>query len=360
MGDQLLLVNRRVGAALPAYIGGVVRQRLPQGLDNADIVHNQPVAFPFRHAICARDGLHQGVGLQRLVQIQAGQALDIKARQPHGAHEYHSQRIVRVLEFLVQLALFHLLAMRLDVESPFLEGLNLVLLLADDHRHFGFFHPCQFAVQLLRLLLGSVPDFAFQPGDFLRPVVLNHIVHAHAGHFVQADKHRFSAGPQVAVMAHKVPGDGFQPGSGRQQMYFLCKFPLQLFLLVHVQIRLLDGIQNPVGDFRVMQVGDLVPAVLVIQRHRRAVLHRSLEVIHGNVAAKGARGQVVIRQKRRSRKADARGRGQQFHHIGGKDAVLAAMRLVGHNQNVVIGIDGLRVGLVEFLNQGKDKARVAL
>ena len=93
--------------------------------------------------------------------------------------------------------------------------------------------------------------------------------------------------------------------------------------------------------------------------YKRQILHRPLEVIHRDVAAKCARSQIVIRQKRRSGKADARCRGQQVHHVGGKNPVLAAVRFVGHDQNVVVGIDGLQTRLVKLLNEGKDKAGIA-
>lgn len=37
--------------------------------------------------------------------------------------------------------------MALDIQSPFLIGPRLVLLLADSYRHFGFLHPLQLALQ---------------------------------------------------------------------------------------------------------------------------------------------------------------------------------------------------------------------
>ena len=48
------------------------------------------------------------MSFQRLVQIQAGEALHIEAGQPHGADEHHPQRIGIVLELFVQLPLLHL------------------------------------------------------------------------------------------------------------------------------------------------------------------------------------------------------------------------------------------------------------
>ena len=68
---------------------------------------------------------------------------------------------------------------------------------------------------------------------------------------------------------------------------------------------------------------------------------------------------MVIRQKRRTGKADAGRRGQQVHHVVCKNAVLAAVGFVRQNQNVVIRVDGRLLGQIELLNQGKHKAGVA-
>ena len=217
---------------------------------------------------------------ERLVQVQAGQALHIKTGEPHGAYEHHPQRIFRVLEFFVQLPLLHFLPVVFDIQTPFLEGLNLVLLLADHHGHFRLLHPGNLPVQLLGFLLGGVSAFRLQLGNFPGPVFLCQVVHPHTGDLVQAHEHSLPAGPQVGVVAHKVPGDGVQPLLSGQQMDFLGKFPLQLLLLVHVQVGPLDGVQNPVGDLRVVEVGDLIPPVLIVQGNRGPVLHRPFEIVH--------------------------------------------------------------------------------
>ena len=143
-------------------------------------------------------------------------------------------------------------------------------------------------------------------------------------------------------------------------MDFFCKLPLQLVLLVHIQIRLFDGVKNPIRDFRIiLDVQNFFAPVLVVQRYRSAVLHRPFEVIHRYVAAEGALCDVVIGEQRRSGKSDT-GRGRkQPHHVIRKDAILTAVCLVGHNDNVMVGVDRLCVCPVELLDQGKDKAWIA-
>ena len=129
-----------------------------------------------------------------------------------------------------------------DIQAPFLEGLNLILLLTDHHSHFRLFHPGNFPVQLLGLLLGGLFAKPFQTGNLPVPVLLGQIVHPHAGNFVEAHEHSFSAGPQIGVVADKISGDGVQPLLSGQQVDLLGKLPLQLLLLVYIQVGPLNGI----------------------------------------------------------------------------------------------------------------------
>lgn len=48
-----------------------------------------------------------------------------------------------------------------------------------------------------------------------------------------------------------------------------------------------------------------------------------------------------------------------MHHVVGEDAVLTAVGLVRENENIVVGVNRLCVRLIELLDQGEDKARVA-
>ena len=97
-----------------------------------------------------------------------------------------------------------------------------------------------------------------------------------------------AARPEIGVVAGKVFGNRPQTRLRRQQMDLLGELRFELVLLIHVEIRVFYGVQNPICDLRVVKVKDLLSAVLVIQRDSRAVLHGSLEVIDRNIAAKGA------------------------------------------------------------------------
>ena len=181
-----------------------------------------------------------------------------------------------------------------DVQSPLLEGLDLVLILADDHSHFGFLHPLDLAFQLLRLLLGGVFLFGLQRLDLLLPILLHEVIHPHAGDLVEADEHGLAAGPEVGVVSRKIPGDRAQARLGGEQVNLFGKLRLQLVLLVHVQIGCLDGVQDAVGDLGIVQVEDLLAPVLVVERDGGAIVHGAFEVVDGDVAAEGAGGDVVV------------------------------------------------------------------
>ena len=297
--------------------------------------------------------------LEGLVEVEAGQAFDVKARQPHGADEHHAQRVVPVFELLVQLPLFHLGAVRQDIQPPLFEGLDFVLILRDDHGHLRLAHPAEPAFQLLRLLLGGVLLLNLQRLNLGLPVLLHVVVHPHAGHLVETDEHRLAAGPEVGIVPGEVPGDGAQARLRRQEMDLLGKLGLQLVLLVHVEVGGLDGVEDAVGDFGVVQVLDLVASVFVVERDGRPVVHGAFEVVNGDIAAEGAGGDVVVGEKRRAGEADAGGRGQHAHHIFGKDAVLCPVRLVRHEDNTMVGNNRHGVRVVEFVDQREDEAGVA-
>ena len=65
-------------------------------------------------------------------------------------------------------------------------------------------------------------------------------------------------------MPYKVLCNGLQTLLRGQQVDLFGKLPFQLFLLIDIQVDPLDGVQNPVGDLRVVQVCDLLPPVFVI------------------------------------------------------------------------------------------------
>ena len=109
-----------------------------------------------------------------------------------------------------------------------------------------------------------------------------------------------------------------------------------------------------------LHLGD---AVLVVQRHRGAVLDGAGEVVDADVVAEHlARAFLLALDQRRAGKADEAGMGQGIAHIQRKDVVLAAVRLVGDDDHVG-AVRQQRVGLPrivpELLDQREDVALVA-
>ena len=136
------------------------------------------------------------------------------------------------------------------------------------------------------------------------------------------------------------------------------KLAFHLVYLIGVEVGVLDGLKQLVVDLGVLYC-EAIGAVLVEQGYRGAVRNGATEVIHRHVSAERAGGQLIIGQKRRSGKAHLGGRRQQPCHVLGKDAIVRAMRLVGEHHDVVVGQDGLGIGLIELLDEREDISRVA-
>ena len=194
--QQFRLVDCRVGTPA-AYIIRIIGESLAQRLYDASIIHNQAVALALVHTVRTGNRLHQRMRFQQFIQVKATEALDIETGEPHGTNEHNAEFIFGVLEFLIQFPLFHLGAVRSNVQAPLGKCLLLVLFLAYDDRHFRFAHPLDFALQFLGFLLGCNFQLLFESYDFFGPIFLNEIVHADASHLVQANKHRLAASPKV-------------------------------------------------------------------------------------------------------------------------------------------------------------------
>ncbi|MNP03064.1 hypothetical protein D3C76_949340 [compost metagenome] len=59
--------------------------------EDAAVIDNETIVLAFRNTVRASDGLHERMGLQRLVEIERGQSRYVKAGQPHGANDSHTE-----------------------------------------------------------------------------------------------------------------------------------------------------------------------------------------------------------------------------------------------------------------------------
>ena len=135
---------------------GILRQRLAQALEHAVVVDDDAAVLAGKDTVGAGDGLHQVVGLHRLVDVERRQALHVEAGQPHRADDRDAEGMLRVLEGVIDgdsLAVGRLEAglhhhpVRDDVEVPLLEVADLVLRLADDDLDDRAVHPLRLAAQ---------------------------------------------------------------------------------------------------------------------------------------------------------------------------------------------------------------------
>ena len=85
-------------AAIAFIAEGILGQGLAQALEHAVVVDDQAEVLARVAPVGAGDGLHQGMGLHRLVDIKSRQALHVETGQPHGADDGDTKRMFRILE----------------------------------------------------------------------------------------------------------------------------------------------------------------------------------------------------------------------------------------------------------------------
>ena len=242
---------------------------------------------------------------------------------------------------------------------------DFVLRRADDDRHVGLAQPVELLLQ--RRALDRVGCL----GDALAPrapassaqCALHLVVHAHRGRLVDRDEHRLAAIAAAGEMAHQVGGDLVEPVLAGDEVVLPGEAPRERVLFVLVQIRPRRCTRGDlVAQFLVREL-QLGHPVLVIERHRRAVVDRLGEVVDRDVIAEHLAGALFLAgDQRRAGEADEGGVRQRLAHVRGENVVLAAMGLVGDDDDVAAGRQ-LRIDFAarrpEFLDEGEDVALVA-
>ena len=100
-------------------------------------------------------------------------------------------------------------AVRLDIDSPAVEGGHLILFFRNYHCHARSLHPRQLALQLRQfLVIGAPPNFLAQRLFPLGPVALRQFVHPYCRHLIEAHEHGLARLPRVTVMLHEIAGNG--------------------------------------------------------------------------------------------------------------------------------------------------------
>ena len=115
--------------------------------------------------------------------------------------------------------------------------------------------------------------------------------------------------------------------------YWRAELPFELRLLLRVELRVLDQAVEVVVQVRVDEL-QLRRAVLVEQRHRRAVLDRLLEVVDRDVIAEDLLGPLLAGDQRRAGEGEEERLRQRGPHVQRQRVVLAAVRLVGQHDHV--------------------------
>ena len=165
------------------------------------------------------------------------------------------------------------------------------------------------------------------------PVSANLVVHADGGGFIDADDHRLARLATGEEVGDEILGDLLQPLIAGDEVILAGELALQLALLVVVEIGGRDqpldvGVEGGVGE---LQFGD---AVLVVERDGGAVFDGLAEVVDADVVAEDIAGLLLPDDQRGAGEGEEGGLGQGAAHVGGELVVLAAVRLIGDDDDV--------------------------
>ena len=302
--------------------------------------------------------------LKRLVEIKRSQTRHIKARQPHCAHEGNAERILRLLEVLLQLLARDIPLVGLDVDTELLEILDIPLLLTDDELHPRLFHPRDALLQLLLTLvrpsglLYGILRRLVQLLGVLLPLRGNGLPRAIRRDLVDAHEHGLAAPPPRRVVPHEVlrlDRDGLRRHVDHDLGLDGVIHPLAV---LRIEVLLLHRLDELLVDGRRIDA-KLVDPRLVEERHGRMVLDRAVEVVDGHILTKLLLRQVAA-LKRRSREPNTRGIRQEPKHVVREDAIVGAVRLVGEDDDLMVEMNRRPCRGIELVDQREQETVVPL
>ena len=178
------------------------------------------------------------------IEVDGRDAGRIEPGHPHGAHEHQPQRVGRVLEVLVKRPCVHPSPVGLDIEALLGEGLDLVLTLADHHRHVRGLHQLDAAGQPWLLQLGQRVALCLQLNQVRGPLLAHHLVHAHGSGLVDADVHGLAQEASADEVANEVVSDCLQPLGPRQQLVLVGELPSDPAFVVVIELGVFEQLDE--------------------------------------------------------------------------------------------------------------------
>src|SRR5690554_1249707 len=301
------------GGALALGIG-IGFQSLLELVGDADVIHHQPAGFVLEHAVYPGNGLHQVVALHGLVHIHGVTAGRIEAGQPHIPNDHQPERVVDVLEALLE---------------PFLGLLVVDVRLKQGPIRGGTGH-YNFDGAFLRVVV--VPLRA-QGNNLVIQVNRNLPAHGH-NHGLAID----GAGAGFKVV-HQVFRHLLQSRAGTHQLFQPAPFALGFLAAANVFVVLNHFLHlvRQLLDLLAVDV-QLGQAGLVEDGYGRAIVYRILDVVDGHVIAEHGPGVFVFALDGGAGKADERGVGQGIAHVAGIAELVGAVFLEGRFQAVLAAV----------------------
>ena len=157
-------------------------------------------------------------------------------------------------------------------------------------------------------------------------------------------------------MRDEIPGDGVEPLGRGDDVVVPPEFTLEpLFDIDVAGLEFLQLLGDPLVEL-VRGNAELLAPRVVEERYRRAVLHRPLEPVSGDVVAEHLPGDLIILHQWSAREGDIEGVRERVALVEGQAAVLRPVRFVDDDDDVVpVRVRLVRQDiLVEFLNERED------
>ncbi len=171
----------------------------------------------------------------------------------------------------------------------------------------------------------------FKPSAFICSI--SFCVHAQRGRLVDGNHHRLALEAPAGEMPHDVLRHRVEAIVAGDEVVLARQLLLQPRLLLGIELRALDQVVDLLVQVRVDEL-QLGRAVLVVERHRGAVLDRLLEVVDRDVVAEDLLRPFLARDQRRAGEGEEQRLWQRRAHVHRQRVVLTAVRLVGEHDHV--------------------------
>ena len=291
--DQFRLVPDDVRTVCSVRACGVHSEGRFEVTEHADVVDDETVLLVGEHPVRSCDRLHERVIAHGPIEVDRRARRHVESGHPHRTHEHETERVVRVLEPLVEVFVEHSLPVWRDVETELGEISDLVLCLRHDDGHVGRLHERNLCVDSSAFEFGKPRRSLAQLTEVYLPLLGHEVVHADRGRLIDGHEHRLTQETATDEVANEIGGNPSQTLRSSEELVLGSESAGESTILCLVEFGPFEDrckllLETLVLD---LQFGD---AVLVVEGDGGAVLNRVAEVIGRDVVAEDLAGALLV------------------------------------------------------------------